>query len=81
MRVTIGQIHQTTNKDVKIVDDLPISKETKESVTKLHRFRFVIAIYELSEIELDGSLNPDANYYFTFTMLGNVIKFKLRFDH
>ena len=81
MQATIGIILLTVNKDIKIIDDLPISKETKQPITSLHRFRFVIAIYELSEIELGPSLNPDANYFLTFTVLSNVFKYKLRFDH
>lgn len=78
------EANSSTHRELKI-NDRPIDTETNEPVTSLHRYRFLIWIYELLEVEMFNEVKQAAStnsaFYIQYQLLNQLVKYKVNFSH
>lgn len=73
------------NKELSLINNRPIDPITNNEITELRRYRFIIAIYELQELELFSNVktmaSQNASFYITYKLLDQNVRYKINLSH
>lgn len=67
--------------DIHLIDDMPIKRGTNKVMTHLHRFRFLVWVYQLEEVKLAQGLTGKEEFYLRYTVLGKTVRYKISLEH